>query len=287
MEDLDNDDDQVPVAALPPLPPLSLAQKLPRGYLSTSQATQYLKCGAAYEFRYIFDEQVKRNSYMVQGSALHKGAEMLHLVMMDGGTIPPLEYTIESYVDAHKELFDADVVIEEEDISIGHIKDVGVAMISVYHQGATGQLPDLPRVYPVAVEKKYYVALQPEAREPIPFLAIVDLEEPHGVRDVKTKRQKGSQAETDNSLQLSLYAAATGKPDVALHQLIKPTKTMGPRYLRTGNVRTPGEQQHAIELLADVAEGIVAGHFPRSTPDAWWCTERWCAYWGQCRGKKW
>lgn len=289
IDDLDEDYDKLLVA---PMPELTLAQRLPRGYVSVSQANQYLKCPKAYEFRYIYEEPIQRNSYMVQGSAIHKGAEALHNVLMDGGATPPLEYTLDSYADAHKELFDSEVVIEEEDVSVDAIKDVGIAMMSEYHMGATGQLDDLitkermPRVYPVAVEKRYYVALTPRDRDPVPFLAIVDLEEPTKVADLKTKRQKGSQSETDNSLQLSLYAAATGKPDVGLHQLVKPTKKLGPRYIRTTNVRTPDEIQHAVEILADVADGIAAGYFPRSDPDQWWCTQKWCGFWDKCRGRK-
>jgi hypothetical protein len=290
MEDIDYDEDAVLLNA--PMPELTLAEKLPRSYVSVSQINQYLKCPKAYEFRYIEEIELARNSYMVQGSALHRAAEGLHLSMMNEAKAPPVEMVLDMYADAHKELFTSDVVIEEEDGDTGKILDIGTKMMSVYYQGATGQLNDpdtkqwIPPVYPVAVERKIYMPLKPLERDPYPFMAVIDLEEPNAVADIKTKRKKGSQAEADNSLQLSLYAAATSKPDVRLDQLIKPTKTLPTRYLRTGGVRSAEEIQHAIEIGADVVDGIVVGYFPRSTPDAWWCTPKWCGYWDKCRGKK-
>lgn len=292
MDDMDIDDMEDAALLNAPIPELTLSERLPRSYVSVSQMNQYLKCGAAYEFRYIYELEIARNSYMVQGSAIHRAAEGLHISMMDTAEIPPVEMVLDMYADAHKELFTSDVVIEEEDKDLGTILDTGIKMTRTYWQGATGQLTDpdtkqpIRQVYPIAVERKIYTPLKPLERDPYPFLAIIDLEEPGGVADVKTKRKKGSQAEADNSLQLSLYAAATGKPDVRLDQLIKPTKTLPPRYVRTGGVRTAEEIQHAIEIGADVVDGIVAGYFPRSTPDAWWCTEKWCGYWDKCRGKK-
>lgn len=272
-----------------PLPPIS--DRLPRGYVSVSQLNQYLKCPKAYEFRYLDEIEVPRNSYMVQGSAIHRAGEVLHKAMLESMTIPDVTLTLDAYATAHREMFTPDVIIAEEDKDLGHILDTGVKMVSVYHQGATGLLKDenkepIPPVYPVAVERKLITALKPMDRDPYPFMAIIDLEEPTVVVDLKTKRKKGSQAEVENSLQLSLYSAATGKPDVRLDQLIKPTKTLPTRYIRLSATRTEQEIAHAVELGADIVDGITAGYFPRSSPDAWWCTAEWCHYWGLCRGKK-
>lgn len=268
---------------------------LPRGYLSVSQVAQYMKCGMAYYFRYVLEMPVPRNSFMAQGSAVHKAAEHMNLFLMENAIAPSLEYVEARYSDAHDEFFsDGDVVIAEEDVSVGHVKDVGILLTQLYYQGAKGELidPDTKQrmggVYPVGVERVVKQMLSPgEGERPIPFMAVIDLEEPNGVVDIKTKRKKGSQAEVDNSLQLSLYSHMTGKPDVRHDQLIKPGKTTPKgRYLRTSATRSPGENAHAIDIVAGVARDVSKGRFPLTMPDNWWCTVDWCPYWSVCRGKK-
>lgn len=271
---------------------LGYKDRLPRGYLSVSQITQFMKCGRAYEFRYLQDVVIPRNSFIAQGSALHKAAEMLHIGMMEAALPPPLSYVESMYSDAHSELFTSDVIIMEEDIDLGRIKDVGLGMIRTYYSGATGKLIDaetktlMKPLYPVAAERTVRTMLKPTEGEPVPFLGVIDLEEPNSVADLKTKRKLGAQGEADNSLQLSLYAYVTGKPDVRIDQLIKPTKTLPARYIRRAAHHDHDQQMHAVDIASSVATDISKGRFPLTMPDSWWCSVDWCPYWGQCRGRK-
>ena len=120
----------------------------------------------------------------------------------------------------------------------------------------------------------------------MPFLGIIDIEESGGVRDLKVKRKKGSLLVAQNSLQLTLYSAFTDKPLVSIDELVKPTKTLPPRYIRHDTTRTPEEIAHGKEIVSEVVIDIAAGRFRRTMPDNWWCTKDWCPYWGMCRGKK-
>lgn len=271
---------------------IGFRDNLPRGYLSVSQITQFMKCGRAYWFRYIEDVQIPRNSFIAQGSALHKAAEKLHIGMMEAAMPPPLAYVESAYDDAHLENFTSDVIIMPEDVDAGKVKDIGLKMIQTYYAGATGKLIDpdtkapIPQLYPIAAERVIKTMLKPRDGDEIPFLGVIDIEEPRGVADLKTKRKLGSQSEADNSLQLSLYAYVTGKPDVSIHQLIKPTKTMGPRYIRKTAHHDADQQAHAVDIALSVATDVSAGRFPLTMPDSWWCSKDWCPYWGMCRGKK-
>ncbi len=293
-----------------------LEASLPRGYVSVSQISQFMKCGRAYEFRYVQDIHIPRNSYMAQGTSLHKGAEALHLGMIAKQT-PLLEAIRDAYADAHTEQFsDPELIIMPEDIDAGKIKDVGIEMIDMYYAGALGQLKDpdtkqlMRAIRPVAAERAVKTELFPLEGEPVPFLGILDLEEEGGViRDLKTKRKAGAQSEVDNSLQLTLYAYIKRQEDeakallegemvstgarpadrlyhVAMDQLIKPTKKQGPRYMRKVSTRTDAEMQHGVEIASSVATDIAKGRFPLTMPDNWWCTANWCPYWDLCRGRK-
>ena len=289
IDDVDNEDKLVVPDALP------LVDLLPRGYLSVSQVTQYMKCGKAYEYRYIQEIQIPRNSYMVQGTAVHSAAEKLHLGMMgvDAHDDPPLEYVESVYSDTLDQQLTSDVVIAEEDVDAGHIKDVGIDLTRHYYLGSTGKLADpdtkvpYPRLKPTAVEKVIRTTIHPTDGSPIPFLAIIDLiDDGKVIADLKTKKKKSPESEAVNSLQLSLYAGIENIPDVRRDMLVKPGKKTPQRYFRTPHTRTAGEIAHATDIASDVAENIVLGRFPRTMPDNWWCTKDWCAYWGHCRGKK-
>lgn len=287
IEDIDNEE----IMGMPKF--ATLSDRLPRGYLSVSQITQFMKCGRAYEFRYLQEIKVPPNSYTAQGSALHKAAEKLHISLMEEALPPPLAYVKDVYDDAHEELFsNSELVMMEEDIDAGRVKDVGMGMIELYYKGATGQLIDsetktlMKPLYPVAAERVVKTMLKPKEGEEVPFLGVIDLEEPTSLADLKTKRKKGSQADADNSLQLSLYAYVTNKPDVRIDQLIKPTKTLPARYIRLASHRSQEEIDHAVEIAATVATDIAKGRFPLTMPDSWWCTVDWCPYWALCRGRK-
>ena len=293
-EDYDNETGIVGVPAQ--LAAIPLADKLPRGYLSVSQVTQYLKCGAAYAFRYVDGLTVPGNNYTIQGRAVHKAAETLHLAMINDVHTPgnlTSEAEMESvYSDMHdKELVDNSELLLIDVQNWGQVKDEGLMLTRQYRKGALGDLinPDtgfpLLKIQPVAAELTVKVVLTPEEGEPIPFLGVIDLEEADAIVDLKNKKKACTQAEADNSLQLTLYAHIRGKSIVRLDQLVKPTKTKGVRYIRTQAYRNTKDVKHALHVVQGVTNAIVAGNFMRTNPENWWCSSKWCAYWGSCRGK--
>lgn len=264
---------------------------LPRGYLSVSQITQYMKCGEAYRQRYLLGAQSPSTGPQVQGRGVHRAAEVLHLSMIAGATISKEEMA-QAYSDLHDtEIKDAEIDEEDQGDS-GRIKDAGITLSTMYHDAALGLRKDdrtgllVPRIEPVAAERAFRVKIQPENSDPIPFVGFIDLEEEFAVSDLKTKKRASPQSDADDSIQLSLYAHVTGKPDVRLDQLIRPTKTKGPRFIRTRTVRTPEEIAHALDIAGEVAADIAAGRFRKSAPDTWWCTAKWCPFWSDCRGRK-
>lgn len=278
------------IKGIEPVEPSNYYEKnLPKGYLSISQVTQYLKCGEAYRRRYVLGQPVKHTSAAAQGRSVHKAAELLHISMINHKPISE-EEMVQVYADQHDtEMKDA--VLSEEDKDEKSLKDVGVALTKRYRQFAVFGGTDANSKYvapikPIAAERSFKVHLPVIDSDPIPFMGVIDLEEEDCIADLKTKAKPASQLEADNSLQLSLYAHVTGKPLVRLDQLVKPTKTLPARYFRTESVRTRTETLHAVDVVADVAADIADGRFRRTNPDNWWCTEKWCEYWSDCRGRK-
>jgi hypothetical protein len=274
-----------------PMPPdaSGFAKTLPRGYMSVSQTEQYMKCGEAYYRRYVLEQKIPSSTFSAQGRSVHKSAEILHLSIMGGQPIG-VEQMVQVYSDQHDiEIVDAVNIGDEPDP--GKLKDVGIGLTRKYHAAALGGAIDdvsgkaCTAIQPIAAERVIRTILTPENSDPIPFMGVIDVEELDAVIDLKTKRKAASQGEADNSLQLSLYAHITGKPLVRLDQLIKPTKTMGTRFTRTESIRTKTETLHAVDIVAESAADIAAGRFRKTNPANWWCTDRWCPYWSDCRGK--
>lgn len=285
FDSIDNED-------IVPIPKLAsdedFKDKLPRGYLSVSQVSQYMKCGEAYYFRYIKERKVPSTSFQVQGRGVHKAAEHLHLSMISKSPISE-EAMLQIYSDLHDvEIKDAELDPEDEPTNI---KDIGIRLTRKYRKAALGQELNketgemYAAVKPIAAERVIRMNLITDEGS-IPFLGIVDVEEENAIGDVKTKKRAAPQAEADNSLQLSLYEHVTGKPVVRLEQLVKPTKTLPERFMRTESIRTRQEVLHALDVVSQVAQDIAVGRFRKTNPENWWCSEKWCPYWGECRGRK-
>lgn len=280
--------DNEELVTIPKEPTDDIRTKLPRGYLSVSQVTQYMKCGEAYYYRYIMDRQISTTSFQVQGRGVHRAAEKLHLSIMESKVLTE-EEMLQTYSDLHDEEIKDAAIDKEDDPRV--LKDVGIRLTKKYRRVALGmeRAPNgrrIPAVQPIAAERVVRMNLITDDAGSIPFMGVIDLEEEHAIADLKTKRKAAPQGEADNSLQLSLYAHVTGKPVVRLDQLIKPTKTMRERYIRTESVRTRPEVLHAIDVVSQVAQDIASGRFRKTNPENWWCTEKWCPYWGDCRGRK-
>jgi hypothetical protein len=287
-DDIDNEE----IAGLPKSDPNDrFKDRLPRGYLSVSQVTQYMRCGEAYYQKYVLERSSPATYYQVQGRGVHKAAEKLHLHIIDQSSI-----SAEEMVAVYSDLYDEE--IKEVDFNIlsdedpGEIKDAGVTLTKKYHKVAMGEEPDpttglfIPAVKPIAAERVIHTEIVTPDGEKLPFMGVIDLEEEFAIADLKTKKKAASQNEADNSLQLSLYAHIGKKPIVRLDQLIKPTKRLPARYLRTESSRTVNEIAHALEVVSEVADDIARGRFRKTNPENWWCTVTWCPYWFECRGKQ-
>lgn len=283
---------------------------LPRGYLSQSQIGSYLKCGRAYEFRYVLGVQTRGNSKMAQGSAVHNAADVLHKSMieaaLDAAKAPlALEDIKAAYSDAHDKAFDPNLELSlaEEDTNLGEVKDRGMKLVELYRESALGLHvppvakgetpgPALRQLFVKASERAVKTTIvakdaagQP-VHEPVPLVAIFDIEEVHMIRDLKVRGKLPNKGEVQDSLQLELYAEVAQKPDVALDALIKPSAKLPARIVRYEHKTTSESRNHAVTIASEVADDIRDGRFRRTDPNNWWCSEGWCGYWSLCRGKK-
>lgn len=260
---------------------------LPQGYLSYSQVDLYQKCGARYEMKYVQKRATRTSSSQARGKTVHSVLEQLHR-LRKYGEVPSWNLTKGLIEDALKENMREVEEWDDKVSSVEHARVGAEAALKIYVDTR------LPIMDVRAIETKIEININ----ERVPFLGYIDVIEDGGVdpgpghlygpadsvRDVKTTTKEYGKGEIINSLQLSLYAGATNVPSVAYDLLITPPK--GPaRYVEHTSSRTATEIQHAFDVVEDAARGISAGIFPRTSPQNWMCSPKWCPYFQQCRGK--
>ena len=141
-----------------------------------------------------------------------------------------------------------------------------------------------PEIDPDWVEQPF---IKPVTVEEVEFqlTGVVDLTtKKKKLRDYKTSSSLKSQAEADNSLQLTLYSATTGLADVGFIDFVK---TKNPYVAEIKSRRSPAQHAWGLKIAKSVIDGIRKGSFPLASPDPrnWRCSEKFCGFWGTCRGK--
>lgn len=282
---------------------------LPRGYLSASQISSYLRCGLQYYFRYIENVMSPPSVAMMTGSGCHKGFEIYYEDAMESGGAS----TLTGAQVAEIAIAELETEAEEKDIPLkGEEKDQTVQEIQIATSTYIEEVA--PRVTPVSVEQEIRFELLPG----IQILAYIDLvrkktqadaeifpgEDDIVICDYKVTKAKKPYAFLKDNLQFMLYATGMGVDDVEIHNLKKTTgritksKTRDtdwdkPQHDITSNIRMlrnsfsqESEKNHIKNIARHVAEGITKGTFMPCDPETWCCSENWCGYWSMCRGAK-
>lgn len=266
---------------------------LPLPYLSVSQVEQYLRCGKQYEFRYIRGVKSPPGIALIQGSTLHKALELGYRYMKKNKIVPPIELALDEYSGEFKKNMTSDVILSEDETEIT-IRAQGEAFLREWHKSKA------PLIKPVSVESKFVTvfggvpvvgAIDMIDRIDVPLAEDQRWENKQDdstnpmldiVVDNKFVAKKYSQADADNSLQMSLYSHSTGigrqRYDMYVKSKIPKLETM----LTSRNAK---EVAWAAKVFKSVAENISKGIFQECSPSAWHCSAKWCGYFYSCRGK--
>lgn len=299
-----------------------LVDILPRGYLSPSQVTMFLKCPHSWELAYVQGKPRKTVARMFQGIFVHNATEAVLKERMTSGALPPIEMATDTFSDAFE---NGKKHIEDwEDEDEGAVKDTGIKCTKAYYDEAA------PDATPVAVEKTFTAVIKSaDGKVKLPIFGRIDSEQvqshteseyqeirqklaplmrglegdakqtglskemlavvkkPLRIHDLKVTADKWNDNDLANDLQFILYAGAEHIPDVQVDQVVKGrAKVPRPRYEKLTGVITNQQVQHVHKVAEGVARSIALGNFPMTDPSNWWCSEKWCSMWRHCRGKK-
>jgi len=258
--------------------------KLPNDYLSHSQIETYQKCPKAYEFQYIVKpEGIGTSEALLVGSAMHK--QMAKLLVAKSNPRSTFNLT-EAKKLLTQELGDTlgtlAAVRPASPPNVTQEIQVAVALLEEWHS----QIYRHFHTQPDMVEKK--IELEIGGYPFVGFIDAIDITSNHEVIDWKVTSMAKTQADANNSLQLSIYSMATRYPNVGFVSLVKPranSKNWKPSVVKVSSTRSKHQLEWAEYLVSKVAEGIGKKIFPPCSPTAFNCSEKYCNFWHLCRGK--
>jgi hypothetical protein len=277
-------------------PPLS--ELLPKGYLSVSQATLFIKCAHQWYLKYVERGAIRVKRRMIEGSNVHAAVEKILTDKKETGKVPALDVALDAFSTAFEQ---SKATIDDwEGVNQGEAKDNGVKLTRLYfYEGA-------PKATPLQVEEDFRVDLTLTDGEKLPIVGRIDSVQvqldrpeieydpkapqlqklPRRVHDLKVTTNKWGPDKLKNDLQFHVYAHVTGVPDVQVDQLVKGrAQVLRPHYEVDKYSVTPQDTKHAVNVLEGVAKSITRGNFPLTDPSSWWCSEDWCPMWASCRGR--
>jgi putative RecB family exonuclease len=248
---------------------------IPQGYMSSSQVSMYLRCPMQYCFRYIKKVKSPPAVALVEGTCHHEaiGMNNEHFVSVNKNLRTPV--VIEKFADEFSTV--APTIPKQEWKMSGETKDSVIArgrlMLTNYMTNAA------PIIRPVKKpERKAELVFGG-----VPFLMFIDCEEKKRVIDYKTTSSKKSSTDADLDLQLTIYAKATGKEEVAFCCL---TKTKAADVVIVPSHRVKKDFDMGEDTVRGVVDAIRKGAFPMCDPtNTFPCSEKWCGYWKMCRGR--
>lgn len=261
--------------------------RLPVRALSVHSLRLLRKSPEKWRRWYIEGEREPTGGAQLVGSAVHQ-AELhqgLGRKILEG-KLPPTADVVDAYTDEFKlarERSEIDWAGERP----GRLKDQGVAVLSAYHDTVA------PRLRPVAVERGFWVDVPGVEWG---FRGYIDLEELHDVSDLKVRGPTVGHVTRDDAagdLQATgeLFAKRVeGNPArrFRFHSLLRGRAVPRPGDLTfTDTTRTRAELDAFLDTLYRAAAEIhwrVEYDVWEGAPEgAWWCSERYCGFWGSCR----
>ena len=275
---------------------------LPRGYLSASAIKTFLRCPSQYMHRYVdgLIEPPKVEAFV--GSLGHAGLEAWYSEVISSGIRLPASAALEAAeakISSLEEQYEVKVTSQEKDDMLKLLPEV----LNPYIAKVAS------RVTPLSVEEEAtaYTSRGVKLLGYLDLIREMDEEEYEYnasglvLCDYKLTGKKWSVGQLVNNLQFMIYRYMTGIQQQEIHNMKKggppkitrecSTDFMAPEQDVTSNIRIlrasfmADNTEYVEHVVHSVATSITLGAFPPCDPESWCCNEKWCGYWGRCRGK--
>ena len=258
----------------------TLAKKMNSIKYNQTELKAYLKCGKMWEFRYLKGIKTPPSPALTLGSSV------------DAAVTANLAQKIQSKSDMSKDeildVYSSDFESRKQetewlDENPGKQKDMGVRLVSLHHDLVA------PNIMPATVQEFFNL----ETNAGYDLFGTMDLVEENGtVVDTKTSRLKYDEAAVSRNFQATLYDFAyeslrkVPAKGFRFDVLIKPTVTKGPTLQQVEGKVTQADREWLFDGIHNVHKAIQAGVALPAPEGSWYCSQKWCGYWDQCKGRK-
>lgn len=219
-----------------------------KDYLSVSQLRDFLTCRAFYHFKHTLrlppDKPLPLR--LARGRAGHRTAEyaLLQKMQQKSHTLDDLK---QFFADTYEQ--ESQQCAPDEDEDPGKVKDQGVQMVQILSEQV------LPNIEPEMLEQK----IETEVGG-VPFVMVLDVVTPEGVRDFKFTGRSPDAYEAQKSHQLTAYSIGyeilKGKPPAMVgldHIVALKTQT---KYVQQISNRTKEQKERFARTVAAVKRDI-------------------------------
>ena len=260
----------------PELKTLKPDHLLPKGFLRQSAVGEYLKCPYRFYLLYVENLRSPPSVALVEGSAHHAWLEKENIERINKDRMRLLKNS--DAIDVFEHYFKKeakDIGTWEED-SPDTVMNRAMRIITNYHKYFASS------VKPKKAEMQIEMMIGD-----VPFLGSIDLlEDGDVISDYKIGGKHKSPRDLEHSLQLPLYASAVNSSKVRLISVNKNSRDAKDSVKSVAGTVTRSSKAWAQSIVLDVADSVKKGAFPKCAPDSWWCSNRFCGFWNQCRGAK-
>jgi RecB family exonuclease len=264
-----------------------------RFQLHPSSINRLSMCGEAFRRSVIEHDGRPGGVYRHVGTAVHHsvGADLTSKrdteELLPDAQIPDLarDALVHEW-DAHGVMLAAEEVLAGAARTKADAVDKSVRLARLHHRQVA------PAVRPTHIEREFVLDL---AGYDYQIAGRIDVQEgSEAIRDTKTSKRAPQEGAAWESVQLSAYALAAWKHDGALPRravLDYLVDTRDPKVAQPERQFPPATEEAQVlasfspllDRIAVAMLAIEAGIFVPARPEDWWCSERWCEFYGDCR----
>lgn len=256
--------------------------------LSATQLGMYQRCPHQWYLRYVKGLKIPPAGTMIQGRVYHETVADNFKQKMKSGRDISLDELKDRFTDHWKK----DVVISEVNWGSDKpqtMRDEGLLLLKCFSEEVA------PKIKPASVEETRVKVIIPGKLEVMGITDIIDGK--NKIQDHKLANKEKSQNDADRDIQPTLYLWLRPECKTFIYQQVikkRPTQKMlredksTPSMIPYRNVvttkRSPQQVERFVKMMTDTYQLMQTGIFvPRC--DSFWCSERWCGYWGICKAR--
>jgi hypothetical protein len=256
-----------------------------RPHFSFSSLDMHESCAECWRRRYICGEKIPPGIALLIGTGTDRGMQHNFSQKIESHVDLPAPDIVGAAVAGFEEAvardgveLDADEKTIGQDKVLGQAKDLVASLANVH---ATDQAPDYQ---PVALQHPASIEFPSASHDLVGWIDMID--DRDIVTDFKTGAKRKNQKDVDNSLQLTIYAAAYrrefGSMPVAV-QLDTLVKTKKPGRQLLTSTRSMADLEMMINRINVMLQSIQSGIFTPAPVGAWKCSPKFCGYWPTCK----